>query len=131
MTYFLCLSLEINEIFKKNCRHQYMFYYFSDGTVNISGHDLSIFFDPPHLLKGIRNNFINKDILWGNKIASWKDILSIYELDCKLGHTRAMPKLTAYHVDPTKIKKMKVSIATQVLSARTAAMLKYTEAIRK
>ncbi|CAH0730590.1 unnamed protein product, partial [Brenthis ino] len=41
----------------------------------------------------------------------------------------ALPKLTAHHVDPKKMKKMKVSVAAQVLSARTAAMLKYTNTL--
>ncbi|CAK1584401.1 unnamed protein product [Parnassius mnemosyne] len=100
-----------------------------DGSVNIADHDLSIFFDPPHLLKGLRNNFLNKDIIWEEKTASWKDIEFIFDLDSKLGHTRALPKLTAHHVDRQKIKKMKVSVAAQVFSARTAAMLKYTNAL--
>lgn len=104
---------------------------FADGTVIIAGHDLNIFFDPPHLLKGLRNNFLTKNIIWQGKTATWKDIEFVFDLDSKLGHTRALPKLTAHHVDAKKIKKMKVSVATQVLSARTAAMLKYTNALSK
>lgn len=100
--------------------------------MNISGYDLSVFFDPPHLLKGVRNNFLNKDLIWEDgKIATWKDIQFIYDLDNTLGHTRTLPKLTAYHIDPAKVKKMKVNVAAQVLSARTAAMLKYTNALSK
>lgn len=105
--------------------------YFSDDTVFIAGHELFLFYDPPHLLKGIRNNFLSKDILYDGKRASWNDILYVYDLDSKSGHTRALPKLTADHVDPKKIKKMKVKVAAQVLSARTAAMLNYTHTLRK
>ncbi|CAH2108331.1 unnamed protein product [Euphydryas editha] len=100
-----------------------------DGTIIIAGYSLSVFFDPPHLLKGLRNNFLSKNIIWKGKTATWKDIQFIYDLDSKLGHTRTLPKLTAHHVDPDKIKKMKVSVAAQVLSARTAAMLKYTNTL--
>lgn len=107
------------------------YYVLSDGTIAIAGHNLSIFFDPPHLLKGLRNNFLNKDIVWEGKRASWKDIQYIYDVDSKLGHTRALPKLTAHHVDPVKIKKMKVSVAAQVFSSRMAAMLNYTAALSK
>ncbi|KAL0830050.1 hypothetical protein ABMA28_003508 [Loxostege sticticalis] len=89
----------------------------------------NIFFDPPHLLKGLRNIFLTKNIIWQGKTATWKDIEFVFDLDSKLGHTRALPKLTAHHVDAKKIKKMKVSVATQVQSARTAAMLKYTNAL--
>lgn len=58
-------------------------------------------------------------------------IVYIYDLDSKGGHTKAMPKLTAQHVNPQQINKMKVKTAAQVLSARTAAMLNYTHALRK
>ncbi|XP_047988467.1 uncharacterized protein LOC125228064 [Leguminivora glycinivorella] len=102
-----------------------------DGIVHIAGHHLSVFYDPPHLLKGLRNNFLNKNIIWEGKRASWKDIQYIYDIDSRLGHTRALPKLTAHHVDPDKIKKMKVSVAAQVFSSRTAAMLNYTAALNK
>ncbi|KAH9636393.1 hypothetical protein HF086_011250 [Spodoptera exigua] len=76
-----------------------------DGSVNISGYDMSVFHDPPHLLKGLRNNFMTKDILWEGKTASWKDIEFVFDIDSKLGHTKALPKLTAHHVDPSKMKK--------------------------
>ncbi|CAG9786340.1 unnamed protein product [Diatraea saccharalis] len=102
-----------------------------DDRILIAGHELYLFHDPPHLLKSIRNNFITKDILYQGKVASWKDILYIYDLDSKSGHTRAIPKLTAQHVDPKHINKMKVKVATQVLSARTAAMLNYTHALHE
>ncbi|KAJ8728896.1 hypothetical protein PYW07_006592 [Mythimna separata] len=100
-----------------------------DGSVNISGYDVSVFYDPPHLLKGLRNNFMTKEIIWEGKTASWKDIEFVFDINSKLGHTKALPKLTAHHVDPFKMKKMKVSVPAQVLSARMAAMLKYTNAV--
>jgi hypothetical protein len=92
---------------------------------------LFIFHDPPHLLKGIRNNFLDKDIMFEGKRASWKDILYVYDLDMKNVHTRALPNLTADHVDPKKMKKMKVKVAAQVLSARTAAQLNFAHTVRK
>lgn len=103
----------------------------SDATIHLAGSDLFVFHDPPHLLKSIRNNFLNKDILYKGKTASWNDILYIYDVDSLSGHTRALPKLTAQHVDPAKIKKMQVKAAAQVLSARTGAMLEYTSSLRK
>ncbi|CAB3259157.1 unnamed protein product, partial [Arctia plantaginis] len=35
-----------------------------DGTISIDGNKLSIVYDPPHLLKGMRNNLLNKDMSW-------------------------------------------------------------------
>ncbi|KAF9407962.1 hypothetical protein HW555_012193, partial [Spodoptera exigua] len=98
----------------------------NDGTIEVSGQRLSVIFDPPHLLKGLRNNFLNKNLIFNNSIATWDDILTVYRADCQLGHTRMNKKLTDHHVISAKIKKMKVSVAAQVLSEQTSAMLKYT-----
>ncbi|KAF2887368.1 hypothetical protein ILUMI_18808 [Ignelater luminosus] len=82
-------------------------------------------FDPPHLLKCIRNNLITKDLRFtvdGNtKIAKWSHIVDAYHIDVASGNLRLMPKLTELHVIPDKIKKMKVSICTQVFSRSVAA----------
>ncbi|KAF9806465.1 hypothetical protein SFRURICE_001260 [Spodoptera frugiperda] len=64
------------------------------GTIDIDNHQLSIIFDPPHLLKGIRNNLLTKDMVFRGKIASWKDIITVYNMDCQLGHTRMNKKFT-------------------------------------
>ncbi|CAG4990188.1 unnamed protein product [Colias eurytheme] len=83
-----------------------------DGTVTICGYNLSVFFDPPHLLKGLRNNFLNKNIIWNGKTAPWKDIQFIYDLDSNWTH-----KCITYinHVDPNKIKKMKKRDVSNVM----------------
>ncbi|CAK1580042.1 unnamed protein product [Parnassius mnemosyne] len=99
---------------------------YSDGTIEISGQQLSVVFDPPHLLKGLRNNFLTKDMLFKGKVATWKDIENVFDSDCQLGHTRMHKKLTEHHVYAAKMKKMKVSVAAQTLSATTSGMLKYT-----
>lgn len=35
-------------------------------------------FDPPHLLKGFRNNLLNKDVLFDDKVARWSDLVKSY-----------------------------------------------------
>lgn len=67
-----------------------------------------MFFDPPHLIKGLRNNFLTKDIMFSNKKAKWSDIVDVYQTDCKHGETRLLHKLNDEHVIPEKVKKMKV-----------------------
>ncbi|XP_047030609.1 uncharacterized protein LOC124637923 isoform X2 [Helicoverpa zea] len=104
---------------------------YGDNTIHIAGSDLFFFFDPPRLLKGIRNNFVKNDIIFHNKRASWRDIMYVYDLDNRSGHTRALPGLRAEHVDPQKLNKMKVKTAAQVLSAETAAMLEFTHSVYK
>ncbi|KAB0805293.1 hypothetical protein PPYR_02263 [Photinus pyralis] len=86
----------------------------------IDGDILIPFYDPPHLIKGIRNNMLTKDITYKcdgqQKVAKWEDIYTAWQLDCFSGRLRAMPKITEFHVDRSKIKKMKVSICAQVFS---------------
>lgn len=82
-----------------------------------------------HLIKGIRNNLLTKDLLVNNneikntnkKYASWEDIVTIYEMD-KYSYTikRQMPNITDKHVYPAIIQKMKVKYATQIFSATVA-----------
>ncbi|KAI4463288.1 cramped protein [Holotrichia oblita] len=84
-------------------------------------------YDPPHLLKGIRNNlFDNKCIFkWRNnktETASWQDIRLLYELEEADQDFKMCNKLTDVHVNNSK--KMKVSIAAQVLSQRVAALMR-------
>lgn len=96
---------------------------FADGTIEISGQCLSVVYDPPHLLKCLRNNFPAKNFIYKGKIATWQDIITVYKSDCQLRHTRNK-KLTEHHVVANKIKKMKVSVAAQALSQQTSGMLK-------
>lgn len=70
--------------------------------------NLHIIYDPPHLIKGLRNNFLNKDIIENGKISKWRDIVDVYETDCNHTEARLLHKLNDQHVIPEKIKKMKV-----------------------
>ena len=82
--------------------------------------------DPPHLLKCIRNNFLNKDIdidfdnprlKDDRKIGSWDHIIKAFEIDVHWKFLeRHMPKLIEQHVYPEKINKMKVKFMMQVFS---------------
>lgn len=85
-------------------------------------------YDPPHLLKCIRNNLLTKDLqykLKDDKIrtAKWSHVEDVYEIDNSNGHFREMRKLTDFHVVPSKIKKMKVSYCTQVLSNTVSSIM--------
>jgi len=96
----------------------------------INNEEIIPIFDPPHLLKTIRNNLLTKDVIFTKNgqthRASWDHIKTLYELDlrnetCGL---RTLPKLTEAHVIPEKIKKMRVSIAAQTMSQRVVATLR-------
>ncbi|GBO27697.1 Transposable element P transposase, partial [Araneus ventricosus] len=88
-------------------------------------------YDPPHLLKSVRNNLKNHGIFFEDKVASvklrtcfadWSHIQKLYELDSKK-KICACRKLTKRHIEVSGLKKMNVKLAAQVLSHSVAAAL--------
>ncbi|CAK1590721.1 unnamed protein product, partial [Parnassius mnemosyne] len=107
-------------------RHQILSGDRTDEAIEISGHKLNIVFDPPHLIKGIRNNFLTKNIKFGDEISKWSDIVDVYKMDCNtIGDTKLLPKLNDEHVMLGKIKKMKVKNCVRVLSHKVAQALNF------
>ncbi|XP_064473292.1 uncharacterized protein LOC135387973 isoform X2 [Ornithodoros turicata] len=74
-------------------------------------------FDPPHLMKTTRNLLLKHDLQIGDaqEKVQWSFIKQYYESDHPL-KVRLSPKLTDNHIHPTAFKRMKVKLATQVLS---------------
>lgn len=88
-----------------------------------SGNRVYGLYDVPHLIKNVRNNLLNYDITTESGddiIASFDVIRQLYELE-KASCLRLCPKLTDGHIQLKPFKKMKVSLATQVLSHSVAA----------
>ncbi|XP_037051782.1 uncharacterized protein LOC119085470 [Bradysia coprophila] len=105
----------------------------------INGCKIWHFFDPPHLIKSVRNNLLLKNLLhtvsfneakfrtdgtinWNykskqQKTASWIDVSDFFKFnnDCESGLFNLIPNVTDEHITPTR-RKMKVSLATQVFS---------------
>ena len=81
-----------------------------------------VMFDPPHLIKSVRNNLMKYSFRFGQHVATWKDIEDLYMKDSALP-IRSAPKLTEKHIHPTNFNKMRVKLATQVLSHTVAASL--------
>ena len=91
---------------------------FADWTILIDDVEIVPLYDPPHILKCIRNNFLTKDIeidfdrphlkKEDRKYASWKHIITAYEIDVYSSFLeRHVPNLTEQHVYSDKIPKMK------------------------
>ncbi|CAG9829804.1 unnamed protein product [Diabrotica balteata] len=110
----------IKLLYEENCKQPHQFGFLIDGVEVIP------LYDPPHLLKGIRNNFFNKSVKfkWRKNIevATWAHINQLYDLEDKDYDYKLCPKLTESHVK--NLKKMKVSIAAQTLSNTVAAAMK-------
>lgn len=83
------------------------------------------FFDTSHLIKAARNNLMNHEVHFDNKIADWKYIESIYHSE-KDNINKLAPKLTKSHIYPLRTEKMKVKLATQVLSHSVSAAINFS-----
>ncbi|KAL5237012.1 hypothetical protein ACI65C_004422 [Semiaphis heraclei] len=61
-------------------------------------------YDPPHLIKGIKNNLLKKNLVCTingeRKEARWQDIIDLYELENNIQEVRMLPRLTREHVIP-------------------------------
>ncbi|KAI4454877.1 hypothetical protein MML48_9g00017621 [Holotrichia oblita] len=97
-----------------------------ENVISIDGNMIIPLFDPPHLLKCIRNNLLTKDLsFWENdikKIGKWSHIRDAYLIDLS-AKVRNMPKLTDLHVMPSRVLKMKVAMCTQVFSQSVSSTI--------
>ena len=80
-----------------------------------NGKKILYIFDPPHIIKAIRNNLMNYNFQFDEKVACWNDLTALYKIDSK-NAIRSCPKLTSRHMSPNGFMKIKVKLATQVLS---------------
>ncbi|GJQ69596.1 hypothetical protein Trydic_g6690 [Trypoxylus dichotomus] len=101
---------------------------FNENVFAIDGKEVIPIYDPPHLLKGIRNNFLTKNIGYVNEagtkcIVTWNDVIKAYKIDAPSARLRLLRKITDFHVLPSKIKKIKVAYCTQVFSKQYTATI--------
>ena len=81
---------------------------------------IHIIYDPPHLLKNIRNNLKKHNFLHNNVTIDWWHIVNFYNFD-KGNDIRLAPKLSDDHITLPMFTKMRVKLAAQVLSHSVAA----------
>lgn len=112
--------------------HKYNFvhFLFVDKTFKVGNNVIVPLYDPPRLIKDIRNNLLSKDLAMKcvgdvpEEIASWDTIKTAWIMDRELNQIRPqLKKITMNHIIEDKIKKMDIKYATQVLSGTMASML--------
>lgn len=100
--------------------------------IRINGQNIIPLFDTPHLIKGIRNNLITKDLIYfiGNekKYIKWDYYQMVYVADKMYGELRLLNKITEEHINPLKINKMRVKSATQLFSHSVAVVTNHLTA---
>ena len=77
-------------------------------------------YDPPHLLKNIRNNFKRHGFMWKENEIKWQHVSDFYDYD-KSNKIRLAPKLIDIHIELPPFASMRVNLAAQVLSHSVAA----------
>ncbi|GFS27409.1 transposable element P transposase [Elysia marginata] len=82
--------------------------------------EVLVIFDPPHLLKNIRNNLMKHSFFTSDGAVSWKVIREFFEKD-QAFPLKMAPKLTKKHIDVPIFSKLRVNLAAQVLSHSVAA----------
>ena len=86
--------------------------------------NIFVLYDPPHLLKNIRNNLKKGDFYVDGRLVSWYHIVDFYRFD--KGHEiRLAPKLTDKHINLPPFTSMHVNLAAQVLSHSVAAGISF------
>jgi len=85
-------------------------------------------FDPPHLLKSIKNNFLKYRLLFrdrnnNNQVAEIKHVRKAFEIDQR-NKLSLFPKLTAKHLYPTNFDKMKCKLTFQFFSHEVSQGMK-------
>lgn len=104
-------------------------------SYRVREHTIIHCYDPPHLIKGIRNNLMTKKLThhitkrWNidqsthkdRRMASWKHIREAYTFARK-SSTKLLPNITPEHMDPKK-SKMKVDVAAQIFSETFGNMM--------
>ena len=89
-------------------------------SFEVNDEKVNFFFDPPHLLKSLRNTLLKYNIKIGGKIISWDHIKQFFAKDHDM-KLRLPPKLTKRHMCVDSFSKMRVNLATQVMSRTVAA----------
>lgn len=99
------------------------------NIIIINDSEIVPLYDPPHLLKGVRNNLITKNLKYvyenEQRTAKWAHLQLLLKENPGYKGIRLIPKLTESHVVPEKISKMKVKFASQVFSRTVASNMGY------
>ncbi|KAK3925933.1 DNA transposase [Frankliniella fusca] len=93
----------------------------ADPVYCIDGKIMTHLWDTPHVLKNIRNNLLTSNLYFGpGQLAQWKHIIEYFKLDESICKTSS---LSYAHLCPTGKNKMRVKLATQVLSQKVASAM--------
>lgn len=88
--------------------------------VDVDGDIVHFMYDPPHLVKCLRNNFMKYDLMFNGHRVKWQHVLDFYTRDSKQ-KLKLAPKLTDKHFNLPPFAAMRVRLATQIFSHSVAS----------
>ncbi|CAH2088832.1 unnamed protein product [Euphydryas editha] len=101
-------------------------------VMRCKGHVVVPLYDTPHLIKGIGNNLITKDLSYvtnnEEKIVKWDYFKMVYDADKSYAELRLLNKITEEHINPEKINEMRVKSATQLFIHSVAVVTEHLTA---
>jgi len=86
-----------------------------EPCVEICGNNIFFLFDPPHLLKSVRNNLVKHNFEIRGELVKWQDIVDFFEADSRQ-LVKLAPKLSLRHINLPPFANMRVCLAAQVFS---------------
>lgn len=87
---------------------------------HFQNHRVFFMYDPPHLIKSIRNNLKNHGFVVNGKDVLWQHLRDFYDADSSQA-VRLAPRLTRMHLDLPPFAPLRVCFATQIISHSVAA----------
>lgn len=101
-------------------------------VIHVNKRNIIPIYDTPHLIKGIRNNLLTKDMVYEvnneQQIVKWEYYQKLYAADMSFDELRLLDKITEEHINPEKINKMRVKSATQIFSHSVAVAAEHLTA---
>ena len=89
-----------------------------------------VIYDPPHLLKNVRNNLKKGDLNVNGNLVSWQHVVDFYYFD-KSHEIQMAPKLTDKHIDLPPFMSMRMNLAAQVLSHSVEAGISFLTRVKE
>ena len=88
--------------------------------IKVDHQTIFVIYDPPHLLKNVRNNFVKQGFVVNKKAIEWRYVTQFYAFD-RANAIRMAPKLLDKHINLPPFAAMRVNLAAQILSHSVAA----------
>lgn len=96
----------------------------TNPVIRVNDTEMVLMYDPPHLLKSMRNNLMKHNLVFQNKICSFDFIKRLYEID-QASTPRLVPKLVEQCINLPPFGAMSVPRAAATVSSTVASGIEF------